>query len=86
MVNANFKELPIHSVEVKLNYQGRPMANLVEGEPEGEVVLNSAPTRSGKFAAFVENNDWKYEYSYQVNYRGESRQFQSRRSRPTRAT
>jgi hypothetical protein len=76
LVNADFKNLPIHSVEVKLLYQGRPMANLVEGEPDGEVVLNSEDDL-GKFAAFVEKDDWKYRYSYQVNYRGESRQFQS---------
>ena len=74
--NADFKGLPIHSVEVKLFYQGRPMANLVEGEPDGEVVLTSADD-VGKFATFVANDDWKYKYSYQVNYKGESRQFQS---------
>lgn len=75
-VNADFVALPIHSVEVKLNYKGRPMSNLVEGEPDGEVVMNSEDD-VGKFAAFVENDDWKYKYSYQVNYRGASRQFQS---------
>jgi len=75
-VNADFAALPIHSVEVKLFYRGRPMANLVEGEPDGEVVMNS-PEDVGKFASFVEDNDWKYKYSYQVNYRGASRQFQS---------
>lgn len=52
------------------------MANLVEGEPDGEVVLNTEGA-VGKFAAFVENDNWKYKYSYQVNYRGASRQYQS---------
>lgn len=75
-VNADFENLPIHSVEVKLIYNDRPMANLVEGEPDGEVVLNAAGS-VGKFASFVENDNWKYKYSYQVNYRGASRQFQS---------
>ena len=75
-VNADFKNLPIHSVEVKLFYNNRPMANLTEGEPDGEVVLNNEGA-VGKFASFVENNNWKYKYSYQVNYRGSSRQFQS---------
>lgn len=75
-VNADFKGLPIHSVEVKLTYKDRPMANLAEGDPDGEIVMN-AEGDVGKFAAFVENDDWKYKYSYQVNYRGESRQFQS---------
>jgi hypothetical protein len=76
LVNADFRNLPIHSVEVKLMYRGRPMANLVEGEPDGEVVLANE-TAIGKFASFVEGDDWKYKYSYQVNYRGESRQYQS---------
>jgi len=76
LVNADFAELPIHSVEVKLTYKGRPMANLAEGEPDGEVVLAST-NDTGKFAAYVEDDNWKYKYSYQVNYRGESRQYQS---------
>lgn len=75
-VNADFAALPIHSVEVKLLYKGRPMANLTVGQPEGEVVMNSADD-VGKFAAFVEDNNWKYKYSYQVNYRGQSRIYQS---------
>ena len=74
--NADFTKLPIHSVEVKLVYKGRPMANLVEGEPDGEVVLNS-PDDVAKFAAYVVDDDWKYKYSYQVNYRGQSRRYQS---------
>jgi hypothetical protein len=76
LVNADFQGLPIHSVEVKLMYKGRPMANLAEGEPDGEVVM-TAEGDVGKFASFIEGNDWKYTYSYQVNYRGESRQYQS---------
>jgi hypothetical protein len=76
LVNADFQGLPIHSVEVKLMYKGRPMANLAEGEPDGEVVM-TAEGDVGKFASFVEGDDWKYTYSYQVNYRGESRQYQS---------
>ena len=76
MVNADFADLPLHSVEVKLGYKGRPMANLAVGEPEGEVVLND-PSDLGKFAAFVENDDYEYEYSYQINYTNESRIFQS---------
>lgn len=76
VVNANFAELPIHSVEVKLTYKGRPMSNLAEGEPEGEVVLRG-PNDTGRFAAYVEADDWKYKYSYQINYKGESRQYQS---------
>lgn len=75
-VNADFANLPIHSVEVKLLYNGRPMANFAPDEPEGEVVLNS-PDDIGKFGTFVEDDNWNYTYSYQVNYRGQSRIYQS---------
>lgn len=76
MANADFVGLPIQSVEVKLTYKGRPMANLTEGEPEGEVVLNGNDD-TGRFASFVEGDEWKYKYSYQVNYRNQSRKYQS---------
>jgi len=75
-VNADFENLPIRSVEVKLLYNGRPMANLAPDQPEGEVVLDK-PDSIGKFAAYIENDNWKYKYSYQVNYVGQSRIFQS---------
>ncbi len=75
-VNADFENLPIHSVEVKVLYDGKPMANLIDGQPEGEVVLR-APADMGKFATYVENDNWEYTYSYQVNYKGHSRIFQS---------
>src|SRR5262249_1196097 len=71
-VNADFANLPIHSVEVKLVYKGRPMANLTPGQPEGEVGLSSA-NDGGKFAAFVENDEGKHRYSYQIKYRGQSK-------------
>lgn len=75
-VNANFDDLPIHSVEVLVMYNGRPMPNMAEGEPEGEVMLNS-PDAVGKFATYVENDNWKYTYSYQVNFTGETKIYQS---------
>ena len=75
-VNADFEALPIHSVEVKVLYDGNPMPNLTEGQPEGEVLLKDVAT-VGKFATFIENDNWKYSYSYQINYTGESRIFQS---------
>jgi len=75
-VNADFDKLPIHSVEVKLLYGDRPMPNLAPDAPEREVVLRK-PDEIGHFATYVENNNWKYKYSYQVNYKNESKIFQS---------
>lgn len=80
-VNADFEHLPIHSVEVKVQYKDKPMANLAAGAPEGEIVL-AKPTDVGHFATFIdttlpENKQWKYKYSYQVNYKGASQIYQS---------
>lgn len=76
VANADFTNLPIQSVEVKLSYKGRPMPNLAEGEPDGECVLKS-PADTGRFAAYVEGDDWKYKFSYTVNYHGHSEPYRS---------
>jgi hypothetical protein len=67
--NAPFSALPIDSVEVKLAYEG-------DRTYTHEYSLMK-PDDLGKFEAFVRDNNYKYHYSYQVNYKGESRNFQS---------
>lgn len=74
-VNADFEKLPIHSVEVKVLYKGKPMPALDEG-PEGEAVFSTADALA-KFATFVKADDFSYVYSYQVNYEGTSRTYES---------
>ena len=74
-VNAPFDDLPIHSVEVKLAYKGKPM-NVLGSEMEGEFRFSS-PNDIAVFASYIEDNDWKYTYSYQVNYLNASKTFQS---------
>jgi hypothetical protein len=69
-VNADFENLPLHSIEVHLEYnQGN--THRIE-EP-----VFKTPNDVFKFSSFVENNNWKYKYWYQVNYKGESRTFKS---------
>ena len=75
-INANFTDLPIHSVEVLLEYNGAPMPNRDPNKPRGEVNLNS-PDSIGQFETYVENDNWNYVYSYQVNYEGETQIYQS---------
>jgi hypothetical protein len=80
-VNADFAHLPIHSVEVKLLYNDKPMPNMAEGAPEGEVVLSKAED-VGHFGTYIDTSldqgkQWKYQYSYQVNYQGTSQIYQS---------
>lgn len=74
-VNAPFDELPIHSVEVKLFYKGEPM-DVIGSEVNGEYQFSS-PDDVARFATFVEDDDFNYHYSYQVNYKGASKIFQS---------
>jgi hypothetical protein len=82
-INADFDALPIHSVEVKLEYGNAPMPVLATGPaaafapPPGEVAFTKDSAGPAHFGAFVEANNWKYSYSYQVNYVGESKVFQS---------
>jgi hypothetical protein len=74
-VNAPFDELPIHSVEVKLFYKGKPM-DVIGSEINGEYQFTKTDDVA-RFASFVEDEDFNYTYSYQVNYKGASKIFQS---------
>jgi hypothetical protein len=67
-VNADFQKLPLHSIELKVEY-----------DPAGQnIVVEPVFTDSGaveSMEAFVANNDRFYKYTYQVNYKGENRPF-----------
>jgi hypothetical protein len=69
-VNADFQKLPIASVDVHLAYQHGATTKVQDFHLK-------SPDDVGKFATFIEANDWKYKYSYVVNYKGESRTFQA---------
>ncbi len=65
-VNADFENLPLHSVEVLCKYkQGTVKA-------EEEFLFNTADTVE-HFVTFTHKNIRDYTYSYQVNYVGESK-------------
>jgi hypothetical protein len=71
--NADFEKLGIHSIEVKLDY---------ENEPQGELVFNrNNPSEVQDvvwYLKFVDKTPiHKYKYSYQVNYFGADKSFQS---------
>lgn len=69
-VNADFEKLPLHSVELKVEYD--PAGQNIVVEP----VFTDADG-SESMEAFVANNDRFYKYTYQVNYTGETRPFVS---------
>ena len=69
-VNADFARLPLHSVEVHLDYNEGGTHEIWE-----ESFKN--PDDIKKFATYIENNNWNYTYWYEVNYKGESRTFKS---------
>jgi hypothetical protein len=71
--NADFERLPLHSIEVKIEYQDGADLRV------GEFVLDK-PESVGVFNSFVSNNNRNYTYSYQVNYKGEAQPFVSERT------
>lgn len=70
-VNADFAALPLHSVEVHLEY--------VKANGKKDIAEHrfSSPNDVGRFAAYIDNNNWKYKYWYEVNFRGSARTFKS---------
>jgi hypothetical protein len=62
--------MPIHSIEVHLDYnQG--------GTHTVDDFRLTSPNDVGKFASFIDNNQWKYKYNYQVNYKGSDKTYKS---------
>ncbi len=70
MANADFQNMPIHSIEVHVDYH--------QGNTHTIDDFRLASSSDvGKFATYIENNQWKYKYQYQVNYKGSDRVFKS---------
>lgn len=68
--NADFANLPIFSIDGRISYdEGTTHASL-------PFTLNS-PNDVVKFSSFIENDKKAYQYSYKVNYKGETRVFDS---------
>jgi hypothetical protein len=68
--NADFENLPLDSVEVKIEYK--------QGQEHSvqEYSLRNADD-VGKFATFIDDGSYKYNYSYQVNYKDSSQRYDS---------
>ncbi len=68
--NADFNNLPIFSVDGRISYD--------EGQTHASLPFSLASSNDVvKFASFIENNKKAYQYSYKVNYKGETRTFDS---------
>ncbi len=68
--NADFKNLPIDSIVVSLSYQ--------EGTVNEAATFSlTTPDTIEHFKTFIEGGKREYGYRYQVNYKGESRNFDS---------
>ncbi|RAJ96066.1 hypothetical protein LX87_03816 [Larkinella arboricola] len=74
-VSAPFDQLPISSVEVRLKYNGLPM-DVIGSEINGEFRFTSVD-QVARFASFRVEGQNTYTYSYQVNFKGAARAFQS---------
>ncbi|GAA5209501.1 hypothetical protein [Microbacterium kyungheense] len=67
-VNADFGALPIHSIEVKLEYDHGTQHKIEE-------YAFASADDSAEFQTFIDAGVREYTYSYQVNYVGSSRTF-----------
>lgn len=72
-VNADFEALPIFSVDVTIDYPPYTARHGVQ------TFSFRKSDDLHKFVAFIEGGSTDYEYRYVVNYKGESRVFESRR-------
>jgi hypothetical protein len=73
-VNADFQALPIHSVEVNLEYK-EGATHQIRGYHFTD------PAKIEKFATYMENDVRDYEWWYVVNYKGSARTFRSERTK-----
>ena len=69
-VNADFAALPIHSVEVHLEYKSGATHQI------GEYAFTD-PAKVERFASYTEGDVQDYEWWYEVNYKGEAQTFKS---------
>jgi hypothetical protein len=69
-VNADFKDLPLDSIQVHLDYQ---QGNTHQVH---DIDLRS-PDDVQHFKSFIANNSKQYRYFYQVHYKGQDRSFRS---------
>lgn len=68
--NADFNALPLFSIDGQISYD--------EGSTHTSAPFSlTSPNDVVKFATFIENKKRSYSYSYKVNYKGESRAFDS---------
>lgn len=71
LVNADFADLPIASVIVQVSYKGKT------GTGRSETYTFRKPEDQERFEAFLDDGEGEFEYSYTVNYKGESNVFKS---------
>lgn len=71
LVNADFAELPIFSVEVKIDYPPHTARHGIQ------TFTFRGPEDVAKFTAFIDGGSTEFKYQYVVNYVGESRTFTS---------
>lgn len=71
LVNADFEDLPLASVIVQVSYKG------ATGTGRAETYTFRKPDDQERFEAFLDGGTGEFEYSYVVNYKGESNTYKS---------
>lgn len=69
-VNADFKDLPLDSIEVHMDYNEGSVHEIQE-------YSFNTPDKIEKFKSYIENGKWTYKYWYQVNYDNQNRAYKS---------
>ncbi len=71
LVNADFEDLPLASVMVQVSYKG------ATGTGHKETYTFTKPDDQERFEAFLDGGTGEFEYSYVVNYKGQSNVYKS---------
>jgi len=71
LVNADFEDLPLASVIVQVSYKG------ATGTGRSETYTFRKPDDQERFEAFLDGGTGEFDYSYVVNYKGESNTYKS---------
>jgi hypothetical protein len=70
-VNADFTNLPLHSVELHLEYPKK------DGKKDIFEERFTSPNDVKRYTTFIDNGNWKYKYWYEVNFKAAARTYKS---------
>lgn len=76
-VNADFAKYGIDSIDFALTYNGNSLDAQKDSKGVPLVPHFTSPDQRVTYSQYIDNNNWKYSYSYQVQYKGDERVYKS---------